>query len=47
MYSHSENYINDLANLLSFKIKYQKTAIHEYHVGKPITALVYVLQKIP
>lgn len=45
MYSHSKDYINGLANSLCFKVNYQKTAIHEYHRGKPINALIYVLQK--
>ena len=45
MYSHSAKYINDLANLLGFQIQYKKTAIHEYHKGNPISALVYILQK--
>ena len=45
MYSHSAKYIKDLANLLGFQIKYKKTAIHEYHKGNPIPALVYILQK--
>ena len=45
MYSHTANYIKDLANLLGFQIKYKKTAIHEYHKGNPISALVYILQK--
>jgi predicted TPR repeat methyltransferase len=45
MYSHSAKYINDLADLLGFQIQYKKTAIHEYHDGKPISALVYILQK--
>ena len=45
MYSHSKDYINGLANSLGFKVNYLKTAIHEYHRGKPINALIYVLQK--
>ena len=45
MYSHSAKYINNLANLLGFQIKYKKTAVHEYHKDIPISALVYILQK--
>ena len=45
MYSHSDNYINTLADRLKFKISYKQNGVHEYHKGKPVDALVYVFQK--
>ena len=47
MYSHSHTYITKLAELFKFEISYQDRNVHEYHEGKPITALIYVLTKLP
>jgi len=47
MYSHSHNYITKLAETFSFEISYQDQGVHEYHEGKPINALIYVLTKLP
>jgi predicted TPR repeat methyltransferase len=45
MYSHSAEYITELANRLNFKICYEQKGIHEYHKKKPVNALIYVLTK--
>ena len=44
-YSHSNNYINTLADRLKFKINYKQSGVHEYHEGNPVDALIYVFQK--
>ena len=45
MYSHSDSYINTLADRLKFKINYKKSGVHEYQNGNPVDALIYVFQK--
>ena len=45
MYSHSDSYINTLADRLKFKINYKQSGVHEYQNGNPVDALIYVLQK--
>ena len=45
MYSHSDRYITNLADRIDFKVNYRNQAIHEYHREKPVTALIYMLQK--
>ena len=45
MYSHSDSYINTLADRLKFKINYKQSGVHEYHKGNPVEALIYVFQK--
>ena len=45
MYSHSHEYILNLANNFNFKIIYYKKDIHELHNEKPINGIVYILEK--
>ena len=46
MYSHSDDYVSALADRLNLKISLRKRDIHEFHMGVPVRAIIYVLEKI-
>ena len=46
MYSHSDDYVTELADRLNLKIIYRQKDTHEYHRGIPVTAIIYVLEKL-
>ena len=45
LYSHSEQYVSALTNDFGLQISYKKNDIHEFHKGKPIRGIAYVLEK--
>ena len=45
LYSHSEQYVSALTNDFGLQITYKKNDIHEFHKGKPIQGIAYVLEK--